>query len=68
MLNIVGARSGCGDRTQAPGNAVLGSTSTPDVSHPPRVVHRLAQRFALSPEVAAVVAQLAGLGPTEARR
>lgn len=38
-----------------------------EIAPTPRAVHRLARRLNISLEVASVVAQLAGLGPREAR-
>lgn len=45
-----------------------GQIDLPEVASAPFAVHRLARRFGVSHEVAALVAQLAGLGPREASR
>lgn len=60
-------------RTPAAGTArVLGNDClaavTQDYSAPSFIVQRLSRRFGISPEVAGVLAQHAGLGPQEVRR
>ena len=66
MLKTVEGRS-AGKRSR-PSECVARLTDASVNSTAPLVVQRLAQRFGVSPEVAALVAQLAGLGPQEARR
>ncbi len=59
---------GAARRSRPSETAYLDTISTSEDSTAPRIVHRLAHRLGVSVELAAVIASLAKLGPTEARR
>lgn len=50
-----------------PSDCVARLTDTSEIAPAPIIVQHLRHRLGISPEVAALVAQLAGLGPREAR-
>ena len=64
-LKTVEGRS-AGQRSR-PSDVVARLTDASLISHRDLAVHRLTRRLGISIEVAGVVAQLAGLGPREAR-
>ena len=54
-------------RRSRPSECLSRQIDSSEVALTPFAVHRLARRLGISIEVTAVVAQLAGLGPREAR-
>ena len=61
----VEGRSAC--QRSRPSDVVARLTDASVIAHRDLAVHRLTRRLGVSVEVASVVAQLAGLGPREAR-
>ncbi|MBB3972521.1 hypothetical protein GGR24_001154 [Hansschlegelia beijingensis] len=55
-------------RRQASEAVFVGTIDASENSIPSLIINRLSRRFAVSAAVAALVVELAGLGPQEARR
>ena len=65
-LQTVEGRSAC--QRSRPSEIVHRQIDTSEHSTDHRVVQRLSRRYGISPEVAALVAELSGLGPREGQR